>query len=175
MRRNGMLSSVAGAQSQPQSGSQIEGEFPELLGIKESLIKYVFEPNAAKKDEVRSASGHCAAAGACMLGGVFVTCMLSHDQVFAAVCQQCFVLVCLAGGQGSQGDARPLKPALDSPQDVPGLLPGHWQSVRCAESGTLGVSTRAQNQQLPYGRKSTAGKCSWLTVSDGCCTCLKCA
>jgi 3,5-epimerase/4-reductase len=31
---------------------RIEGEFPELLGIKESLIKYVFEPNAAKKDEV---------------------------------------------------------------------------------------------------------------------------
>lgn len=27
---------------------QIEGEFPELLPIKESLIKYVFEPNAAK-------------------------------------------------------------------------------------------------------------------------------
>jgi hypothetical protein len=34
---------------------QIEGEFPELLDIKGSLIKYVFEPNAAKKDEVRSA------------------------------------------------------------------------------------------------------------------------
>lgn len=27
---------------------QIEGEFPEILPIKESLIKYVFEPNAAK-------------------------------------------------------------------------------------------------------------------------------
>lgn len=27
---------------------QISGEFPELLSIKESLIKYVFEPNAAK-------------------------------------------------------------------------------------------------------------------------------
>ena len=27
---------------------QIEGEFPELLPIKESLRKYVFEPNAAK-------------------------------------------------------------------------------------------------------------------------------
>ena len=27
---------------------QIEGEFPQVLGIKESLIKYVFEPNAAK-------------------------------------------------------------------------------------------------------------------------------
>ncbi len=25
---------------------QIEGEFPEILPIKESLIKYVFEPNA---------------------------------------------------------------------------------------------------------------------------------
>ncbi len=34
---------------------QFEKEFPapELLPIKESLIKYVFEPNAAKKDEVR--------------------------------------------------------------------------------------------------------------------------
>ncbi len=32
--------------------SQISKEFPDLLGIKESLIKYVFEPNAAKKDEV---------------------------------------------------------------------------------------------------------------------------
>ena len=32
---------------------QFKSEFPELLGIKESLIKYVFEPNAAKKDEVR--------------------------------------------------------------------------------------------------------------------------
>lgn len=31
---------------------QIEGEFPELLAIKESLIEYVFKPNAAKKDEV---------------------------------------------------------------------------------------------------------------------------
>jgi hypothetical protein len=27
---------------------QIESEFPEILPIKESLIKYVFEPNAAK-------------------------------------------------------------------------------------------------------------------------------
>ena len=27
---------------------QMEGEFPQMLGIKESLIKYVFEPNAAK-------------------------------------------------------------------------------------------------------------------------------
>lgn len=34
---------------------QIEGEFPELLGIKESLIKYVFEPNAAKQKEVLAA------------------------------------------------------------------------------------------------------------------------
>lgn len=33
----------------------MQGEFPELLGIKESLIKYVFEPNAAKKDEVKAA------------------------------------------------------------------------------------------------------------------------
>lgn len=32
--------------------ARIEGEFPALLSIKESLIKYVFEPNAAKKDEV---------------------------------------------------------------------------------------------------------------------------
>lgn len=34
---------------------QIEGEFPELLSIKESLIKYVFEPNAAKQKEVLAA------------------------------------------------------------------------------------------------------------------------
>jgi len=34
---------------------RIEGEFPEILGIKESLIKHVFEPNAAKKDEVLAA------------------------------------------------------------------------------------------------------------------------
>lgn len=27
---------------------QIESEFPGILGIKESLIKYVFEPNGAK-------------------------------------------------------------------------------------------------------------------------------
>ena len=33
---------------------QFEKEFPELLPIKESLIKFVFEPNAAKKDEVRA-------------------------------------------------------------------------------------------------------------------------
>ena len=26
----------------------MESEFPQMLGIKESLIKYVFEPNAAK-------------------------------------------------------------------------------------------------------------------------------
>jgi hypothetical protein len=67
-----MLLSPVGAQSWPLSCAQIEGEFPELLGIKESLIKYVFEPNAAKKDEVRSAE-HCAA-GACMLDGMFCTC-----------------------------------------------------------------------------------------------------
>ncbi|KAG2487173.1 hypothetical protein HYH03_014153 [Edaphochlamys debaryana] len=30
---------------------RISGEFPELLPIRESLIKYVFEPNAAKKEE----------------------------------------------------------------------------------------------------------------------------
>lgn len=34
---------------------RIEGEFPELLGIKESLIKYVFEPNKAKREEVLAA------------------------------------------------------------------------------------------------------------------------
>jgi dTDP-4-dehydrorhamnose reductase len=34
---------------------RIEGEFPQILGIKESLIKYVFEPNAAKQAEVRAA------------------------------------------------------------------------------------------------------------------------
>ena len=31
--------------------ARIEGEFPELLGIRESLIKYVFEPAAANKAE----------------------------------------------------------------------------------------------------------------------------
>lgn len=35
--------------------TRMEKEFPELLGIKESLIKYVFEPNAPKKDEVKKA------------------------------------------------------------------------------------------------------------------------
>ena len=34
---------------------RMEGEFPELLGIKESLIKYVFEPNAPTKAEVKAA------------------------------------------------------------------------------------------------------------------------
>ncbi|KXZ54160.1 hypothetical protein GPECTOR_5g258 [Gonium pectorale] len=34
---------------------RIKGEFPELLGIKESLIKYVFEPAAAKKEETLKA------------------------------------------------------------------------------------------------------------------------
>lgn len=35
--------------------TRIQSEFPEILGIKESLIKYVFEPNAAKKDEICAA------------------------------------------------------------------------------------------------------------------------
>eukprot|EP00955_Chlamydomonas_euryale_P053465 355515-Chlamydomonas_euryale.AAC.9 len=34
---------------------QIESEFPMILGIKESLKKYVFEPAAEKKAEVRAA------------------------------------------------------------------------------------------------------------------------
>jgi 3,5-epimerase/4-reductase len=34
---------------------RMKGEFPEVLGIKESLIKHVFEPNAAKKDQVKKA------------------------------------------------------------------------------------------------------------------------
>jgi 3,5-epimerase/4-reductase len=29
---------------------RIESEFPEILGIKESLIKYVFEPAAADRE-----------------------------------------------------------------------------------------------------------------------------
>ncbi len=33
---------------------RIQGEFPDILGIKESLIKYVFEPAAANKAEVCS-------------------------------------------------------------------------------------------------------------------------
>jgi 3,5-epimerase/4-reductase len=35
--------------------TRFEKEFPELLPIKESLIKYVFEPNAAKKEETLKA------------------------------------------------------------------------------------------------------------------------
>lgn len=34
--------------------TRMEKEFPELLGIKESLIKYVFEPNALTKDKVKA-------------------------------------------------------------------------------------------------------------------------
>ncbi|KAF6260950.1 hypothetical protein COO60DRAFT_1637167 [Scenedesmus sp. NREL 46B-D3] len=34
---------------------RIQSEFPDILPIKESLIKYVFEPNAAKKEEVLAA------------------------------------------------------------------------------------------------------------------------
>lgn len=34
---------------------RIESEFPQILGIKESLIKYVFEPNKAKRAEVLAA------------------------------------------------------------------------------------------------------------------------
>ncbi|GBF90980.1 rhamnose biosynthetic enzyme [Raphidocelis subcapitata] len=34
---------------------RIESEFPEILSIKDSLIKYVFEPNAKKKTEVLAA------------------------------------------------------------------------------------------------------------------------
>eukprot|EP01024_Parvocaulis_polyphysoides_P062516 TRINITY_DN71675_c0_g1_i1.p1 TRINITY_DN71675_c0_g1~~TRINITY_DN71675_c0_g1_i1.p1 ORF type:complete len:353 (-),score=56.96 TRINITY_DN71675_c0_g1_i1:253-1170(-) len=35
--------------------TRFKSEFPELLPIKESLIKYVFEPNAEKKEEVKKA------------------------------------------------------------------------------------------------------------------------
>lgn len=35
--------------------TRIESEFPDILPIRQSLIKYVFEPNALKKDEVRAA------------------------------------------------------------------------------------------------------------------------
>jgi len=35
--------------------TRLQSEFPEVLGIKESLIKYVFEPNSKKKDEIREA------------------------------------------------------------------------------------------------------------------------
>ncbi|CAL5219469.1 g1304 [Coccomyxa viridis] len=34
---------------------RIEGEFPEILGIRESLIKHVFEPAALQKDSVKEA------------------------------------------------------------------------------------------------------------------------
>ena len=33
---------------------QIEGEFPQILGIRESLIKHVFEPNGTKVSQCRS-------------------------------------------------------------------------------------------------------------------------
>ncbi|KAK9790364.1 hypothetical protein WJX73_008080 [Symbiochloris irregularis] len=33
---------------------RIEGEFPQILGIRESLIKHVFEPNATHADKVRA-------------------------------------------------------------------------------------------------------------------------
>ncbi|BDA42934.1 Trifunctional UDP-glucose 4,6-dehydratase/UDP-4-keto-6-deoxy-D-glucose 3,5-epimerase/UDP-4-keto-L-rhamnose-reductase [Coccomyxa sp. Obi] len=35
--------------------TRIEGEFPQILPIRQSLIKYVFEPAAANKEEVRAA------------------------------------------------------------------------------------------------------------------------
>lgn len=35
--------------------ARIEGEFPEILGIRESLIKYVFEPAARDKEVVKTA------------------------------------------------------------------------------------------------------------------------
>lgn len=35
--------------------ARIEGEFPEILPIRESLIKYVFEPAAADKERVAAA------------------------------------------------------------------------------------------------------------------------
>lgn len=33
---------------------RIEGEFPQILNIRDSLIKYVFEPNALKKEEIKA-------------------------------------------------------------------------------------------------------------------------
>ncbi len=39
----------------PCKPAQLEKEFPEMLPIKESLIKYVFEPNTAKKEETLKA------------------------------------------------------------------------------------------------------------------------
>lgn len=42
---------------------QIKSEFPEILGIRESLIKYVFEPNKAKAQEVCSTLREIKAAG----------------------------------------------------------------------------------------------------------------
>jgi hypothetical protein len=36
---------------------QFESEFPQMLPIKESLIKYVFEPNAAKVSITSSCLG----------------------------------------------------------------------------------------------------------------------
>lgn len=42
----------------PRSNNELDStrmrtEFPDVLGIKESLIKYVFEPNAEKKDDIK--------------------------------------------------------------------------------------------------------------------------
>jgi hypothetical protein len=37
--------------------AQFESEFPQMLPIKESLIKYVFEPNAAKVSTSSSCLG----------------------------------------------------------------------------------------------------------------------
>lgn len=50
-----LLCYEAGALTRRCGGSQFEKEFPELLPIKESLRKYVFEPNAAKQPEVLAA------------------------------------------------------------------------------------------------------------------------
>ena len=41
----------AKALTDARNTAQMEKEFPEMLPIKESLIKYVFEPNAANKEE----------------------------------------------------------------------------------------------------------------------------
>ena len=59
-RENFTVEEQAGVIVAPRSNNELDtgrmkGEFPELLGIKESLVKYVFEPNAEKKGEVKAA------------------------------------------------------------------------------------------------------------------------
>lgn len=46
---------VAPRSNNELDSSRLRGEFPGVLDIKASLIKYVFEPNAERKDEIKAA------------------------------------------------------------------------------------------------------------------------